>query len=88
MSLISQSRLPEKYPELEFFSTESALPTRWAWGSFSWMTMLRRPEDRTLSAFYWWLQENNDQEERFVVEDGVLMYVMQVDILGGVGRLE
>ena len=88
MTLASQRDLPEKYPQLELFSTESALPTRWAWVAFAWVTMLRRPEDRTLSAFYWWLQLKNDQDERFVVEDEVLMYVMQLKMLRRLGCSE
>ena len=72
-----QANLPVHFPNLEFFSMESPLPSDWAWGTFSWITMLRRPEDRTLSAYYWWLQRQNDNKNRFDLSDGVLMYESQ-----------
>ncbi|CAG9461558.1 unnamed protein product [Pedinophyceae sp. YPF-701] len=43
------------FPAFDFFASEGPLPDAMALGApHSFVTMLRRPQDRTLSAYHWW----------------------------------
>ena len=47
-----QRRLPEQYPYLDFVASEGPMPDAVALDApHVWLTMLRQPQDRTLSAF-------------------------------------
>mmetsp|Transcript_13089 Transcript_13089/g.47770 ORF Transcript_13089/g.47770 Transcript_13089/m.47770 type:complete len:515 (+) Transcript_13089:1092-2636(+) len=58
------------YP-LEMIASESALPDRFPYSRahISWMTQLREPLARTVSAYHWWMHERDIPKGRIYVNE-------------------